>query len=146
VRSTTIVVDAIVPDASDHTNLREAAWSLALDQRAFGPRRLLVAFADRDGRVVGMAHTPRTDPIEMALAGCVAHLGAGAAAAVVFNDEPVPQGPPPPDLPLRFANAWAVCAEAGVHLVDWFACDDLAFRSTRLALDLDPAAPWWDLQ
>ena len=30
------------------TNLRSEAWAIALDQRAFGPRQLVVAFADVD--------------------------------------------------------------------------------------------------
>jgi len=145
VSATTIVVEVIVPEEDDRMNLRDSAWSLALDQRTFGPRRLLVAFADSKGRYLGMAHAPRTDPFDIALSGCLAHVPPGAVAAVAFNDEPVPRGRPSSDLPVRFAEAWAMCADAGIHLVDWFACDDMDFRSTRLALDLDPGAPWWDL-
>jgi hypothetical protein len=31
-------------------------WSFALDQRAFGPRRLMVVSARQDGGVLGLAH------------------------------------------------------------------------------------------
>jgi hypothetical protein len=136
-----IVVDGYVPTALDDTDLRRDAWSFALDQRAFGPRRLLVAFADADGRLRGLAHTHRTDPPEDALAPCIKALGAGAAIAVAFCDEPVIEGPPPPDLPARFARASEIATAHGLFLVDWFACDDEAFRSGRLALH--PDEPWW---
>lgn len=138
-----IVVEALVPTDSDDTDLRREAWSFALDQRAFGPRRLLVAFSDRFGRFRGLAHTPRTDPPELALASCLQRLGHGADAAVAFCDEPLRWGPPPGDLVERFARARAVCVDFGVYLVDWFSCDDLLIRSSRLALD--PGAEWWDV-
>src|SRR2546422_8299015 len=77
-----IVVEGVLPTELDDTNLREDGVSLALDQRAFGPRRLLVAFADRDGRFRGLAHVERTDPPEKALAPCIQHIGLGSAAAV----------------------------------------------------------------
>ena len=38
-----IVVEGVLPTTKDHTNLRLDAMSFALDQRAFGPRRILVA-------------------------------------------------------------------------------------------------------
>src|SRR5687768_8597591 len=113
----TIVVEALVPTDADDTDIRREAWSFALDQRAFGPRRLLVVFADRFGRFRGLAHTPRTDPPELALACCLDRLGHGADAAVAFCDEPLRWGPPPSDLGERFATARAVCVEYGVHLV-----------------------------
>jgi hypothetical protein len=64
-----IVVNGYVATDRDHPNLREltGAVSFALDQRAFGRRRLLVAFADRAGRFRALAHTRRTDPPEAAL-------------------------------------------------------------------------------
>ena len=65
------------------------------------------------------------------LAPCIAHVGRGAAAAVAFCDEPVTEGPPPTDLAERFALARSIAAFHGVHLVDWFACDDQLFRSAR---------------
>ena len=138
-----IVVDGVLPTELDDTNLREDGVSLALDQRAFGPRRLLVAFADRDGRFRGLAHTERTDPPEKALGPCIQHIGLGSAAAVAFCDEPVSEGPPPPELGERFASACAIAAGYGIHLVDWVACDDQFFRSSRLALY--PDDEWWDV-
>lgn len=138
-----VVVDGFRAGCRDATDLREEAWSFALDQRAFGPRRLLVAFADRRGRLRGLAHTARTSPAELALGPCIRHLGRGAAAAVAFCDEPVVFGPPPADLAARFASARSIAAANGVHLVDWFACDDDLFRSSRLALE--PGSEWWDV-
>jgi hypothetical protein len=141
--SSLIIVDGYVATDRDHTNLREEAWSFALDQRAFGPRRLVVAFADADGRFLSLAHARRTEPAEAALGPCIEHLGRGAAVAVAFCDEPVASGPPPPDLAGRFAMARLIAASYGVHLVDWFACDDQLFRSSRIALD--PERDWWDV-
>ncbi|MGI8686628.1 MAG: hypothetical protein ACR2MO_16325 [Acidimicrobiales bacterium] len=136
-----IVVEGVRPTRRDRTNLREEAWAFALDQRAFGPRRLVVAFADRKGRFRGLAHTSRTDPPEAALAPCIDFLGQGSAAAVAYCDEPVAPGPPPEDLAVRFACAQSIAASYGVHLVDWFACDDDLFRSSRLAVR--PHDEWW---
>lgn len=138
-----IVVDGYVATDKDDSNLQEQALSFAFDQRAFGPRRLLVAFADRSGRFRGLAHAPRTDPPEAALPACIEHVGRGAVAAVAFCDETVVEGPPPPDLATRFASACSLAADYGVHLVDWFACDDQVIRSARLALH--PEAEWWDV-
>lgn len=140
--SSLIVVDGFVATGEDEINIREEAWSFALDQRAFGPRRLLVAVAERSGRLRGLAHARRTDPPEAALGPCIQHVG-GGAAAVAFCDEPVVAGPPPPDLAERFALARSVAASYGAHLVDWFACDDQLFRSTRVALG--GKGDWWDL-
>lgn len=137
------VVDGYVPTLLDDTNLRDDVWSFALDQRAFGPRRLVVAFADRSGRFHGLAHTRRTDPPELALVPCIEHVGRGSAAAVAFCDEPVLEGPPPPDLAERLAFARSIAAPHGIHLVDWIACDDQLFRSSRLALE--PDGDWWDV-
>lgn len=142
---TLLVVEDVVATPRDHTDLSSVreVMGIALDQRCFGPRRLLVAFAEADGRLRGIAHTRRTDPIDHALWGCLEYLGRGAAAAVAFNDEPVTNGPPPTDLADRFALARLQCAARGVHLVDWIACDDDLFRSTRLALE--PGDDWWDV-
>lgn len=136
-------VEGFVPTDLDNSNIREECWSFALDQRAFGPRRLLVAFADSTGRLLSLAHAPRTDPPELALACCVDFIGHGAAAAIAWSDEPVQQGPQPPGLAARFRSARAVCSARGVHLVDWIVCDDDVFRSTRLSLE--PDTDWWDL-
>jgi len=138
-----VVVDGYRATAKDKTDLRKDPWSIALDQRAFGPRRLLVAFADRRGRFLGLAYTRRTQPPEAALGPCLDYLGQGAAAAVAYCDEAVVHGPPPPDLAERFATARSIAASFGIHLVDWIACDDQVFRSTRLALH--PRCRWWDV-
>jgi hypothetical protein len=103
----------------------------------------VVAFADRSGRFLGLAYTRRTDPPELALAPGIEHVGRGAAAAVAFCDELVVEGPPPTDLAERLALARSIAAPYGVHLVDWIACDDQLFRSTRLALE--PDGDWWDV-
>jgi hypothetical protein len=142
-KSKLIVVDGYRATAKDKTNLRKDAWSFALDQRAFGPRRLVVAFSNRKGRLTGLAYTPRTEPPEMSLGPCVDFMGQGAAAAVAYCDETVTNGPPPPGLGKRFALARSIVAPYGVHLVDWIACDDQLFRSTRLALE--PGCDWWDV-
>lgn len=138
-----VTVEGFVATSPGSQNLREEVWSFALDQRAFGPRRLIVAFADRAGRLIGIAHAPRLDPPEAALGPCIEHLGLGAAAAVAFCDEPVSDGPPPPDLEARWKCATAIAESYGVRLVDWIACDDQLFRSTRLALE--PGSEWWDV-
>src|SRR6202142_4389719 len=102
-KSKLVVVDGYRATAKDKTDLRRDFLSFALDQRAFGPRRLVVAFSDRRGRLTGLAYTPRTDPPEMALGPCVDFAGQDAAAAVAFCDEHVTNGPPPPGLGKRFA-------------------------------------------
>jgi hypothetical protein len=141
-----VVVDGLVHRGhGQELNIREDWWSVALDQRVFGPRRLLVAFAERDGNVISLAHTERLDPPEDGLDPCIRHLGLGAVAAVAFCDEPVPSAPPPDDLAERFAHARAVAADWGVHLVDWIACDDELYRSTRMALGLEDMDDWWDV-
>lgn len=141
--STLIVVDGYITTADVDTDLHDDAWSFVLDQRAFGPRRLLVAFADADGRFRGLAHARRTEPPEAALGPCIQHIGIGAAVAIAYCDEPVVADAPPPDLAERFDNARAIAAYYGIHLVDWFACDDHMFRSSQLALH--PDEPWWDI-
>lgn len=138
-----IVVEGVVATDADDTNLKEDAWSLALDQRAFGPRRLMVAFADADGHLWVLAHTERMDPPELGLLPCIDHVGLGAVAAVAFCDEPLTDGPPPPELPDRLAFARALASSRGIHLVDWIACDDMLFRSFQLACD--PDGEWWNV-
>jgi len=143
VKNKLIIVDGYRATSKDRTNLRKDTWSLALDQRAFGPRRLVVALSDRRGRFIGLSHTPRTDPPEIALGPCIDHIGGGAVAAVAFCDERIKEGPPPPELVIRFGHARSIAEAHGVHLVDWITCDDQLFRSTRLALD--PNGTWWDV-
>jgi hypothetical protein len=136
-----LVVDTYVPAADDTFNLRLDAWSLALDQRAFGPRKLLVAFADADGSFRGLAFTDRTEPIEDALAACISYLGRGAAAAIAFNDEPVDKDKPPGTYFHFFTRMRQLADRRGLRLIDWFACDDDLFRS------MSPMAAgseeWW---
>jgi hypothetical protein len=43
----------------------------------------------------------------------------------------------------QFEFARQVASNYDVHLVDWFACDDQMFRSSRIALD--PDCEWWDV-
>lgn len=136
-----IIVDGYLPTALDNTNLRADPWSIALDQRAFGPGRLLVAFADADGRFRGLAFTARTDPIEPAFAACLDFLGNGAAAAIAYCDEPVTEGPPSIELLDRLSRTQAIAAELGICLVDWISCDDQLFRSSRLSMK-SPADTW----
>lgn len=140
-----LVVEGVVATDLDDTDLSDfnEAMAFALDQRAFGPRRLLVAFADADGRFRRMAHTKRTDPIDVALRACLQYLGDGAAAAVVLNDEPVAWGELPPEQAERFELASLLCRVRGIHLVDWICCDDQLFRSTKLALL--PGEEWWEV-
>ena len=139
-----VVVDGLVHDGGDEDllDLRTEAWAIALDQRAFGPRRLLVAFGDADGTLRRLAHTERLDPPEDGLDACIRSLGLGSEVAVAFCDEEVVNGPPPDDLEDRFARAREIADHWGVHLVDWIACDDQLFRSSRFALDAD--TEWWD--
>jgi hypothetical protein len=138
-----VVVDGLAVADGEELDLREEAWGIALDQRAFGPRRLVVAFGDCDGRMRYLAHVRRTDPPELGLEPCIRLVGQGMALAIAFCDERVVEGPPPPDVADRFAYAQSIADEYGIHLVDWIACDSLAFRSFRLALH--PDEPWWNV-
>jgi hypothetical protein len=135
-----VVVDGYIITDDGATNLLDDAWSFVLDQRAFGPRQLLVAFADDDGRFRSIAYARRTDPPEAALGPCIQHVGMGTALAIAYCDEPVVAGATPPDLAERFHAARSIAAYYGIHLVDWFACDDNMFRSSRLTLY--PDDPW----
>jgi hypothetical protein len=140
-----IVVDGYIPvEASELDDLREQVWAFAMDQRAFGPRQLLVAFADVAGQFLGLAYTHRTDPTDVAFEACLAYMGTGAAAAVAFCDEPLRAGPPPPEFTERFERARSLASAYGVHLVDWIACDDDLFRATRRN-GMEPDEGWWDV-
>jgi hypothetical protein len=139
----TITVEGYVPSSDcPPEDLRETIWGYALDQRAFGPGRLVVVLADEHRDLVGVAHTPRTSRPELAVGPCIEHIGRGVAA-VALCDEPVSWGPPPADLALRLALARSVAAGHGVHLVDWISCDDQLFRSAALASE--PLEQWWQL-
>lgn len=146
-------MDALVPNPeAEHERLPDQILGLALDQRAFGPRQLMVAFAAYDGRFLALTYTRRTDPVEAALECCLHHFdtlgrrGEVHAAAVVLCDEPVADGSPPPDFMAKFQRARDLAGRHGVHLVDWIGCDDDRFRCARLRT-LKPAAEpgWWDL-
>jgi len=138
-----IVVEGYRTTPADDTDLRRDVWSFALDQRAFGPRRLVVAFTDQAGRLLTLAHARRPDPPEAALAPCIEHLGGDAVAAVAFCDQLVVDGPPSPLIAIQFALARSLAGGYGIHLVDWIACDDQLFRSSKLTID--PHGEWWDV-
>lgn len=142
-----IVVDGFVPSPlTVPDNLREQVWNYALDQRAFGPRKLWVAFTERNGRFRGLAYTDRTDPWRAGFEACLDYLGNAGAAAVVFHDEPVVDGPPTAESVDRFEQARAIAGTRDVHLVDWFACDDDRFRAARLGTMVMAEQPdWWDV-
>jgi hypothetical protein len=116
-------------------------WSFALDQRAFGPRQLLVVTARCDGAVLGLAHCELTEPPELALKCCLDTLDDGAAVAVAYSDEPV-SADPPIGLRYRLVAARVAARELGVHLVDWVMCDDMQMRS--LHITLEGRNHWWD--
>lgn len=146
-------VDGYVPNPGfDHEPLPDQLLGIAMDQRAFGPRQLMVAFAALDGRFLALMYSPRTKPIDAALRGCLLHFdsigrgGEGMAAAVVLCDEPVQDGPTPPEFTATFERARGIAREHGVHLVDWIGCDDDLFRCARLRT-ITPAteAGWWDV-
>jgi hypothetical protein len=115
--------------------------AFALDQRAFGPRKLLVAFGERDGRFRGLAYTARIAPIDAAFEACLDYLGAGAATAVAFLDEAVSQGEPTKSQMKRFHRLEAMAARYGITLVDWISCDDELIRLARGGR-CDPD-DWW---
>lgn len=135
-------VDGFGATDQNTMNLRTDAWSIALDQRQFGPRRLIVAFANDDGSMRYVAHAPRTEPPEDALDACIRAFGLGSDVAIAYSDEMIAFGPPPDDLADRYGRARAVAEQYGVRLVDWISCDDELFRSTQMALF--PGDPWWD--
>ena len=136
-------VTSLVPTRRNTMNLRVAPWRYTLVQREFGPRRLIVMFADRDGRLRGLIHTERTDPPELALIRCLDRFRRRAVAAVAYCDEPVIDGPRPDDLDERFQRASDLCAARGLHLVDWYACDDILIRSLRGSIVAGDE--WWTL-
>jgi hypothetical protein len=142
-----IVVEGVVPVAeSELDDVPNQIWAYAMDQRVFGPRKLLVVFTDVAGRLHVLAHANRTDRPLLAFEACLDYLGAGSAAAVALCDEPVEPGPMSVELLERFAEARIRAEGYGVHLVDWIACDDDAFRAVRL-LTLTPSEQpdWWDV-
>ena len=145
--SSRIVVEGVVPVADSELNdVPNQIWAYAMDQRAFGPRRLWVVFTNPAGQLRALAHANRTDQPLLAFQACLNHLGTGAAAAVVLCDEPIAPGPPSTDRLERFAEARVLAAAYGVHLVDWIACDDESFGAIRLrTLKPSEQPDWWDL-
>lgn len=148
-----IIVDALEPNPEfDHDPLPEQIVGIALDQRAFGPRQLMVAFAAYDGRFVAMTWARRTDPIDAALEACLCHFdaigrgGEAVAAAVVLCDQPVEDGPASPEFLATFELARTLARAHRIHVVDWIACDDDRFRGARLR-SIRPATDpdWWDV-
>lgn len=124
-----------------------------MDQRAFGPRQLMVAFAAYDGEFLGLLYTTRRDPFDGALDACLRHfevegLGrhADGVAAVVLCDQRVVDSSCRPHLEAMLERARTIAARHDVHLVDWIACDDDTFCAARLQ-SLDPASDpdWWDV-
>jgi hypothetical protein len=142
-----IVVEGVVPVAeSELDDVPNQIWAYAMDQRAFGPRRMWVVFTNAAGQLRTLAHANRTNSPLLAFEACLNHFGTGAAAAVALCDEPVVAGPLSTDRLERFTAARVLAATYGVHLVDWIACDDEAFRAVRL-LTLAPSEQpdWWDV-
>lgn len=148
-----IVVGGVAPNpAFEHELLPDMVVGFALDQRAFGPRQLMVAFAAYDGRFLALLHARRTDPVDRALEACLQHfdaLGRGGethAAAVALCDEPVTDGPAPPRFLSTFERARTTARRHGVHLVDWIGCDDELIRFARgSAFAHEAETEWWDV-
>lgn len=134
-------VVSLVPTRRNTMNLRVAPWRYTLAQREYGPRRLIVMFADRNGRMQCLMHTARTVPPEDALVRCLDRLRRRAVAVAVYADEPVSAAPRPADLNHRFTVASDLCAGRGLHLIDWYLCDDIYIRSLRGAIVSD-GGPW----
>ncbi|KUG59295.1 hypothetical protein AVL62_06340 [Serinicoccus chungangensis] len=144
---------AVAPGA-EVESLLDLLPGLVLDQRAFGPRQLMVAFAAVDGRFLALLHTSRTDPRRSGLEACLLHfwsLGlsdSDMVAAVVLCDEPVEQGESVDLAPFltTFETAKGLAARHRVHLVDWVSCDDDVYRFARLG-SMDPTTEpgWWDV-
>lgn len=137
-----IVVEGlrVVGDLDINLRSEHDLLSIALDQRCFGPGRLIVAFGDQTGECVGLAHTRRTEPLELALVACFDYfrgVAPSAAMAVAYCDEPVDAVRPPVDLEARWDTACQFAADADIELLDWIACDDTSFRSSWFALGHD---------
>lgn len=140
-----VIVNGVVPAQGKTcdalSNIRDDMLSFAMDQRVFGPRKLLVAFGDADGAFRGLAYTARRDPIDDALTACLDFLGHGAKTAIAFLDEPAAAGQPEPQFLERFIRMRSIAAEYHMVLVDWIACDDELLRCTR-AGHCEPDQ-WW---
>ena len=148
----TVVVERLVLSSDecteDELDLKgRLRWELALDQRVFGPRRMLVAGADAGGRLRELVHTPRTDVPELDFALCLRTLGDDVSVVVAYSDEPVDRDAPESELDHiaeRFIDARTLAHEHfGMCLVDWIACDDQIFRSAQLLAEPD-RLPWMD--
>ncbi|OAB88763.1 hypothetical protein AWH69_02985 [Janibacter melonis] len=148
-----IPVEGLVPaPGCPEKTLADLVLGLAMDQRAFGPRQLMVAFGAEDGRFLGLHYCTRTDPPDDALRACLWHFdhngrgGEQRAAAVVLCDEAVVVGPPAASFTAQFEAGRLLAAEHDVHLVDWVACDDEQFRFARMRPSGPTPEPgWWDV-
>ncbi len=142
-----IVVERVIPPQQQDTLRGPLRWEIALDQRAFGPCRVLVAATDRAGTLLELIHAERTDPPELAFGLCLRTAGPSTVAAVAYCDEPVDMGASATELNAmvdRFLDARQFAANHfGVHLVDWIACDDQRMRSFLLLHD--PGADQWPI-
>jgi hypothetical protein len=140
-----ILVERVIPNGRQDTLRGKLMWELALDQRVFGPRRVLVACADRDGTLIELTHTERTEPPGLAFGLCLRTADRAAAAAVAYCDEPVDTDASAAELETmadRYLDARRFAADHfGIHLVDWIACDDQMMRSFRLLHE--PDADLW---
>ena len=137
----TIIVEGYRYTGDDVDLSGNDLWRFALDQRAFGPRQLVVVTARGDGALLGLAHCELTEPPEFALECCLDTLDDGAAAAVAYSDEPV-SAETPLGLRGRLDTARIAAREFGVHLVDWIMCDPIQMRS--MSITLEAYNPWWE--
>lgn len=149
-----ITVEALAPTSTfGDKPFAELVLSIALDQRAFGPRKLWVAFATYDARFLGLTYAPRTDPVGPALECSLDFFNSmieperdEGAAAVVLCDEPVRHGPVPSAFIKKFLRARDMAADHQVHLVDWIGCDDNLFRcARRQQFTPEAEVDWWDV-
>jgi hypothetical protein len=107
-----IFVDGVVPvEKTELDDVRAKVWSYALDQRAFGPRKLLVAFTEANGQLRVLAHANRTSRSLSSFEACLDYLGVCAAAAVAFCDQRVAAGPPSPEFLAHFDEGTRACPE-----------------------------------
>lgn len=135
------VVEGFFVESDEMIDLRTSCWSLARDQRAFGPNQLFVGFADAKCTLIGLAFTDLGDDSRTALARCLSFRCAGAEFVVAWCDETIPAATEVTSESTRFDDLRAVARRAGVGLVDWISCDSTQARSLRLACD--PSMDAW---
>lgn len=143
-----VTVECLVASRKAKEHILTEVWGLALDQRAFGPRRLVVVCTDGKGWLRTITHCPRLTTPERGLDPCLqmARRRQGRhrlVSAVALCDEPVVAEAPLHELDAiraRFVDAQSRAWVHGFKLLDWIACDDDQFRSFRVA---GGEAPWW---